>query len=100
MIKMKAHLIPEHPRPVRGRVALVGDAAGYMIKCSGEGIYFVVKNGRMCSKFIGMAVFLNTINIVHFALLCRFFKDSICSHHIVCTGYNKSALKIQRNSNS
>lgn len=31
VIKVEAHPIPEHPRPVRvrGRVALVGDAAGY-----------------------------------------------------------------------
>ncbi|KAF2322309.1 hypothetical protein GH714_010877 [Hevea brasiliensis] len=38
VIKVEAHPIPEHPRPtrVRGRVALVGDAAGYVTKCSGE----------------------------------------------------------------
>ncbi len=35
----------EHPRPrrVKGRVTLVGDAAGYVTKCSGEGIYFAAK---------------------------------------------------------
>ncbi|KAK4414513.1 Geranylgeranyl diphosphate reductase, chloroplastic [Sesamum alatum] len=45
IIKVEAHPIPEHPRPtrVRGRVALVGDAAGYVTKCSGEGIYFAAK---------------------------------------------------------
>merc|ERR1719389_186666 len=39
VIKVEAHPIPEHPRPKRceGRVALVGDAAGYVTKCSGEG---------------------------------------------------------------
>ena len=26
---------------------LVGDAAGYVTKCSGEGIYFAAKSGRM-----------------------------------------------------
>ncbi|XP_061352018.1 geranylgeranyl diphosphate reductase, chloroplastic-like [Gastrolobium bilobum] len=52
VIKVEAHPIPEHPRPVRvrGRVALVGDAAGYVTKCSGEGIYFAAKSGRMCGN--------------------------------------------------
>ena len=37
IIRVEAHPIPEHPRPRRckGRVALVGDAAGYVTKCSG-----------------------------------------------------------------
>eukprot|EP01025_Chloroclados_australasicus_P050854 TRINITY_DN590_c0_g1_i1.p1 TRINITY_DN590_c0_g1~~TRINITY_DN590_c0_g1_i1.p1 ORF type:complete len:460 (-),score=62.26 TRINITY_DN590_c0_g1_i1:299-1678(-) len=54
IIKVEAHPIPEHPRPnrVRGRVALVGDAAGYVTKCSGEGIYFAAKSGRMCAEAI------------------------------------------------
>ncbi|KAJ7960393.1 Geranylgeranyl reductase [Quillaja saponaria] len=54
VIKVEAHPIPEHPRPirVRGRVALVGDAAGYVTKCSGEGIYFAAKSGRMCGNAI------------------------------------------------
>lgn len=54
VIKVEAHPIPEHPRPtrVRGRVALVGDAAGYVTKCSGEGIYFAAKSGRMCGDAI------------------------------------------------
>lgn len=52
VIKVEAHPIPEHPRPVRvrGRVALVGDAAGYVTKCSGEGIYFAAKSGRVCGN--------------------------------------------------
>jgi len=52
IIKVEAHPIPEHPRPRRvvGRVALVGDAAGYVTKCSGEGIYFAAKSGRMCAE--------------------------------------------------
>ena len=39
----------EHPRPwrVKDRAILVGDAAGYVTKCSGEGIYFAAKSGRM-----------------------------------------------------
>jgi geranylgeranyl reductase len=47
IIKVEAHPIPEHPRPRRvvGRVALVGDAAGYVTKSSGEGIYFAAKSG-------------------------------------------------------
>ncbi|KAJ4834860.1 hypothetical protein Tsubulata_912967 [Turnera subulata] len=54
VIKVEAHPIPEHPRAVRvrGRVALVGDAAGYVTKCSGEGIYFAAKSGRMCGEAI------------------------------------------------
>ncbi|PKU66471.1 Geranylgeranyl diphosphate reductase, chloroplastic [Dendrobium catenatum] len=54
VIRVEAHPIPEHPRPrrVRGRVALVGDAAGYVTKCSGEGIYFAAKSGRMCGEAI------------------------------------------------
>lgn len=54
IIKVEAHPIPEHPRPRRvvGRVALVGDAAGYVTKCAGEGIYFAAKSGRMCGQAI------------------------------------------------
>ncbi len=54
IIKIEAHPIPEHPRPRRvvGRVALVGDAAGYVTKSSGEGIYFAAKSGRMCAETI------------------------------------------------
>jgi geranylgeranyl reductase len=54
IIRVEAHPIPEHPRPKRfeGRVALVGDAAGYVTKCSGEGIYFAAKSGRMCAEAI------------------------------------------------
>lgn len=54
IIRVEAHPIPEHPRPnrVKGRIALVGDAAGYVTKCSGEGIYFAAKSGRMCAEAI------------------------------------------------
>ncbi|MBE9097900.1 geranylgeranyl reductase [Vacuolonema iberomarrocanum] len=54
IIKVEAHPIPEHPRPRRvvGRVALVGDAAGYVTKSSGEGIYFAAKSGRVCADTI------------------------------------------------
>lgn len=54
IIKVEAHPIPEHPRPRRvvGRVALVGDAAGYVTKSSGEGIYFAAKSGRMCAEAV------------------------------------------------
>uniref|UniRef100_A0A0D9UZC7 Geranylgeranyl diphosphate reductase, chloroplastic n=1 Tax=Leersia perrieri TaxID=77586 RepID=A0A0D9UZC7_9ORYZ len=52
VIKVEAHPIPEHPRLRRvvGRVALVGDAAGYVTRCSGEGIYFAAKSGRVCGE--------------------------------------------------
>merc|ERR1711967_216737 len=40
------------PRRVVGRMALVGDAAGYVTKCSGEGIYFAAKSGRMAAEEI------------------------------------------------
>jgi hypothetical protein len=33
-------------------MALVGDAAGYVTKSSGEGIYFAAKSGRMCAEQI------------------------------------------------
>ncbi|KAI2510567.1 geranylgeranyl diphosphate reductase [Fragilaria crotonensis] len=54
IIKVEAHPIPEHyrPRRVQGRIALVGDAAGYVTKCSGEGIYFAAKSGRMAAQEI------------------------------------------------
>ena len=54
IIKVEAHPIPEHPRPRRvvDRVALVGDAAGYVTKSSGEGIYFAAMSGRMCAETI------------------------------------------------
>jgi geranylgeranyl reductase len=54
VIKVEAHPIPEHPRPRRvvGQMALVGDAAGYVTKSSGEGIYFAAKSGRMCAEEI------------------------------------------------
>ena len=54
IIRVEAHPIPEHPRPRRckGRVTLVGDAAGYVTKCSGEGIYVAAKSGRMAAEAI------------------------------------------------
>lgn len=63
IIKIEAHPIPEHPRPRRvvGRVALIGDAAGYVTKCSGEGIYFAAKSGRMCAEAIVAASKNNTV---------------------------------------
>ncbi|KAF2949531.1 hypothetical protein DAI22_01g117800 [Oryza sativa Japonica Group] len=52
VVRVEAHPIPEHPRPRRvvGRVALVGDAAGYVTRCSGEGIYFAARSGRLCGR--------------------------------------------------
>merc|ERR1719324_1750225 len=54
IIRVEAHPIPEHPRPqrIRDRAALIGDAAGYVTKCSGEGIYFAAKSGRMCAEAV------------------------------------------------
>jgi len=54
IIKVEAHPIPEHyrPRRIQGRMVLVGDAAGYVTKCSGEGIYFAAKSGRMAAEEI------------------------------------------------
>ncbi len=54
IIKVEAHPIPEHPRPrpIRGRVVLVGDAMGTVTKSSGEGIYFAAKSARMCAEVI------------------------------------------------
>jgi geranylgeranyl diphosphate/geranylgeranyl-bacteriochlorophyllide a reductase len=58
IIKVEAHPIPEHMRPRRvvGHAALVGDAAGYVTKCSGEGIYFAAKSGRMAGEAISKVV--------------------------------------------
>ncbi|XP_024971555.1 geranylgeranyl diphosphate reductase, chloroplastic-like [Cynara cardunculus var. scolymus] len=54
IIRVEAHPLPQQPRPRRvvERVALVGDAAGYVTKCAGEGIYFAAKSGRMCAEAI------------------------------------------------
>jgi len=54
IIKVEAHPIPENMRPRRvvDRIALVGDAAGYVTKCSGEGIYFAAKSGRMAGAAV------------------------------------------------
>ena len=41
-----------YKRQVQGRVTLVGDAAGYVTKCSGEGIYFAAKSGRMAAEAV------------------------------------------------
>merc|ERR1712185_350763 len=43
-------------RRVVGRCALVGDAAGYVTKCSGEGIYFAAKSGRMAAEAVSKVV--------------------------------------------
>jgi len=58
IIKVEAHPIPEHYRPKRvvERAALVGDAAGYVTKCSGEGIYFAAKSGRMAGQAVSKVV--------------------------------------------
>ena len=52
IINVEAHPIPKQYRPpcVQGCIALVGDAAGYVTKCSGEGIYFATKSGRMAAE--------------------------------------------------
>ncbi|KAK9116718.1 hypothetical protein Sjap_015665 [Stephania japonica] len=51
IIRVEAHPIPEHPRPrrVAGRVALVGDAAGYVTKCSGRG-YTLRRRAGGCAR--------------------------------------------------
>lgn len=78
IIKVEAHPIPEHKRARRvvNRAALVGnftpkayepfsfifiyfspgDAAGYVTKCSGEGIYFAAKSGRMAGQALSKIV--------------------------------------------
>ena len=57
VIKVEAHPIPEHSRPRRvvQQMSLVGDAAGYVTKSSGEGIYFAAKSGRMCAEALVQA---------------------------------------------
>jgi geranylgeranyl reductase len=58
VIKVEAHPIPEHyrPRRLKDRAMLVGDAAGYVTKCSGEGIYFAAKSGRMAGQAVVKAM--------------------------------------------
>merc|ERR1719156_14562 len=58
IIRVEAHPIPEHPRPrrLKDRAALIGDAAGYVTKCSGEGIYFAAKSGRMAGQAVVKAM--------------------------------------------
>jgi len=58
IIKVEAHPIPEHMRARRvvDRAALVGDAAGYVTKCSGEGIYFAAKSGRMAAQAVNKVI--------------------------------------------
>jgi geranylgeranyl diphosphate/geranylgeranyl-bacteriochlorophyllide a reductase len=58
IIKVEAHPIPEHMRARRvvDRAALVGDAAGYVTKCSGEGIYFAAKSGRMAAQAVSKVI--------------------------------------------
>lgn len=58
IIKVEAHPIPEHMRARRvvNKAALVGDAAGYVTKCSGEGIYFAAKSGRMAGEAVSRVV--------------------------------------------
>jgi geranylgeranyl reductase len=67
IIRAEAHPIPEHyrPRRVNDRACLVGDAAGYVTKCSGEGIYFAAKSGRMIGEKIASASENGTRMITH-----------------------------------
>ena len=71
IIRVEAHPIPEHPRPWRtkDRCTLVGDAAGYVTKCSGEGIYFAAKSGRMCAEEIVAASENGTRMITQYDLM-------------------------------
>jgi len=49
VIKVEAHPIPEHPRPRRvvGRMALVGDAAGYVTKVL-ERVFILLQKAEEC----------------------------------------------------
>jgi geranylgeranyl reductase len=55
------------------RVALVGDAAGYVTKCSGEGIYFTAKSGRMCGEAI-IEGFANGARMIDESILRSYLK--------------------------
>jgi len=71
ILRVEAHPIPEHPRPwrVKDRAVLVGDAAGYVTKCSGEGIYFAAKSGRMCAETIVQSSKQGSCNITQADLM-------------------------------
>lgn len=80
IIRVEAHPIPEHPRPHRckGRVALVGDAAGYVTKCSGEGIYFAAKSGRMAAE----AIVAGSQQVRHVTLRVFICHEQVMQHNI------------------
>ncbi|RVW26783.1 Geranylgeranyl diphosphate reductase, chloroplastic [Vitis vinifera] len=52
IIRVEAHPIPEHPRPRSGESCSGGRCSRVCHKCSGEGIYFAAKSGRMCAEAI------------------------------------------------
>lgn len=53
-ILREAHALPMEPRKqiAFDRVALVGDAAGFVVHTSGEGIYWAMKSGQMAAETI------------------------------------------------
>jgi geranylgeranyl reductase len=87
ILRVEAHPIPEHPRPrrVNGRAALIGDAAGYVTKCSGEGIYFAAKSGRMCAEVIAQRSKGGTRMLEDYDLYeyCRQFDDKYGATYLV-----------------
>jgi len=87
ILRVEAHPIPEHPRPrrVNGRSALIGDAAGYVTKCSGEGIYFAAKSGRMCAEVIAQRSRGGTRMLEDYDLYeyCRQFDDKYGATYLV-----------------
>jgi len=87
ILRVEAHPIPEHPRPrrVKGRAALIGDAAGYVTKCSGEGIYFAAKSGRMCAEVIAQRSKGGTRMLEDYDLYeyCRQFDDKYGATYLV-----------------
>lgn len=54
VIKRKAALLPatQYSEPATDRVFLIGDAAGFVLPGSGEGIYYAMKSGQFAAEAI------------------------------------------------
>ena len=89
--QVEAHPIPEHMRARRvvDRAALVGDAAGYVTKCSGEGIYFAAKSGRMAGEAVSKVVKVRVMGESAWTLSSA---SRVVDVWCVCAGHGAPAL--------
>lgn len=63
VMRREAGFLPLHVRStlVRGRVMLVGDAAGFVSPLSGEGIYYAMKSGECAASVVFRSIASNRI---------------------------------------